>query len=52
MRENSGNKKSSNPILKDAERARGVSGNAIQGEKNAEGSDRKRTDARISTLRS
>jgi hypothetical protein len=49
MRSNSGNGKSSNntsnPTLKDHEREKGVSGNAIQGEKKSEGSDRLRTDA-------
>ena len=49
MRENSGNGKSSNntgnPTLKDYERAKGVSGNAIQGEKKGKGSDRLRSDA-------
>ncbi len=53
MRSNSGNGKSSNntgnPTLKEHERAKGVSGNAIQGEKKAEGSDRKRTDSRSSS---
>ena len=51
MRSNSGNGKSSNnrgnPTLEEHERAeKGVSGNAIHGEKKAKGSDRKRTDAR------
>ncbi len=50
MRDNSGNGKSSNntgnPTLKDLEREKGVSGEAIQGEKKAQGSDRLRTDAR------
>jgi len=46
MRDNSGGGKSQNnnhnPTLKDHERAKGVSGNAIQGEKKAStGSDRK-----------
>jgi hypothetical protein len=49
MRENSGNGKSSNntgnPTLKDHEREKGVSGNAIQGEQKSKGSDRLRTDA-------
>jgi hypothetical protein len=49
MRENSGNGKSSNntgnPTLKDHEREKGVSGNAIQGEKKSKGSDRLRSDA-------
>ncbi len=53
MRGNSGGGKSSNnagnPTLKDHEREKGVSGEAIQGEKKAKGSDRKRTDARIGT---
>lgn len=54
MRSNSGGGKSSNntgnPTLKEHERAdKGVSGNAIQGEKKVEGSDRKRTDARVGT---
>lgn len=53
MRSNSGNGKSSNnagnPTLKEHERAKGVSGNAIHGEKKAEGSDRKRTDSRSSS---
>jgi hypothetical protein len=53
MRENSGGGKSSNntgnPTLKDHEREKGVSGNAIQGEKKSKGSDAKRTDARIGT---
>ncbi len=52
-RENSGGGKSSNntgnPTLKDHEREKGVSGNAIQGEQKAKGSDKKRTDARIGT---
>lgn len=50
MRSNSGNGKSSNntgnPTLKEHEREKGVSGNAIQGEQKAEGSERKRTDSR------
>ena len=51
MRSNSGNGKSSNntgnPTLDEHERAnKGVSGNAIHGEKQAKGSDRLRTDAR------
>jgi hypothetical protein len=49
MRDNSGNGKSSNntgnPTLKDHEREKGVSGEAIQGEKKSRGSDRLRTDA-------
>jgi hypothetical protein len=49
MRDNSGNGKSSNntgnPTLKEHERAKGVSGEAIQGEKKSKGSDRLRTDA-------
>ena len=54
MRSNSGGGKSSNnrgnPTLEEHERAeKGVSGNAIHGEKKAEGSDRKRADARIGT---
>lgn len=50
MRDNSGQGKSSsnnrNPTLRDHEREKGVSGEAIQGERKAEGSDRKRTDIR------
>ena len=51
MRSNSGNGKSSNntgnPTLDEHERNdKGVSGNAIHGEKKAKGSDRLRTDAR------
>ena len=50
MRDNSGQGKSSNnnrnPTLRDAEKAKGVSGEAIQGEQKAEGSGRKRTDSR------
>ena len=50
MRDNSGQGKSSNnnrnPTLKEHEREQGVSGQAIQGEQKAEGSDRKRTDSR------
>ena len=50
MRDNSGQGKSSNnnrnPTLKEHEREKGVSGEAIQGEQTAEGSDRKRTDSR------
>ena len=50
MRDNSGNGKSSNntgnPTLKDHERERGVSGEAIQGEKKSKGSDRLRTESR------
>ena len=50
MRDNSGGGKSSNntgnPTLKDHEREKGVSGEAILGEKKAKGSDRKRTEAR------
>jgi hypothetical protein len=53
MRDNSGGGKSSNnagnPTLKEHERAKGVSGEAIQGEKKTKGSDRKRTDARTAT---
>ncbi len=49
MRENSGGGKSSNntgnPTLKGNEREKGVSGNAIQGEKKA-GSEPSRTSAR------
>ena len=50
MRDNSGNGKSSNnagnPTLKEHEREKGVSGEAIQGEKKAEGSNKQRTEAR------
>ena len=50
MRDNSGSGKSQNNMhdvtLRDREREKGVSGEAIQGEKKAEGSDRKRTDSR------
>ena len=50
MRSNSGNGKSSNntgnPTLKDDERETGVSGNAIQSEQKAKGSERRRTDSR------
>jgi hypothetical protein len=50
MRDNSGQGKSSNnnrnPTLKDHERETGASGEAIQGEQKAEGSERKRTDSR------
>ena len=50
MRDNSGNGKSSNnsgdPTLKEHERAKGVSGEAIQGEKKAAGSDKQRTESR------
>jgi hypothetical protein len=50
MRDNSGGGKSSNnagnPTLKDHERAKGVSGEAIQGGKKSEGSDRQRTESR------
>ena len=51
MRSNSGNGKSSNnrgnPSLEEHERInKGVSGNAIHGEKKAKGSDRQRTEAR------
>lgn len=50
MRDNSGQGKSSNnnrnPTLKEHERKKGVSGEAIRGEQKAEGSDRKRTDPR------
>ena len=50
MRDNSGQGKSSNnnrnPTLKEHEREQGVSGEAIQGEQKAEGSDRTRTDSR------
>jgi hypothetical protein len=54
MRGNSGGGKSSNnrgnPTLEEHERTnKGVSGNAIHGEKKSKGSDRKRTDARIGT---
>ena len=54
MRSNSGGGKSSNnrgnPTLEEHERAnKGVSGNAIHGEKKSKGSDRVRTDARIGT---
>ena len=54
MRSNSGGGKSSNnrgdPTLEEHERAsKGVSGNAIHGEKKYEGSDRVRSDARIGT---
>ena len=49
MRDNSGNGKSSNnagnPTLKDHEREKGVSGEAIHGEKMAKGSNRLRTKA-------
>ena len=52
MRSNSGGGKSSNnsgnPTLEEHRAEKGVSGNAIRGEK-AEGSDRKRSDARIGT---
>lgn len=55
MRDNSGQGKSSNnrnSTLRDHEREKGVSGEAIQGEQKAEGSDRKRigsrTDANVS----
>lgn len=51
MRSNSGGGKSSNnsgnPTLEEHQAEKGVSGNAIRGEKKAEGSDRKRSDARI-----
>ena len=50
MRDNSGSGKSQNNMhdvtLRDREREKGVSGEAIHGEKKAEGSDRKRTDSR------
>lgn len=50
MRDNSGNGKSQNNMhdvtLRDREREKGVSGEAIQGEKKAEGSNRKRTESR------
>jgi hypothetical protein len=50
MRDNSGSGKSSNnnhdPTLRDHEREKGVSGEAIQGEKKAQGSDRQRTESR------
>ncbi|HEX8400177.1 MAG TPA: hypothetical protein VF628_00575 [Allosphingosinicella sp.] len=50
MRDNSGNGKSSNnagdPTLKEHERAKGVSGEAIQGEKKSKGSDRLRTGSK------
>ena len=54
MRSNSGGGKSSNntgnPTLEEHERTnKGVSGNAIHGEKKSEGSDRKRTDSRGET---
>jgi hypothetical protein len=53
MRDNSGNGKSSNnagnPTLKEHERAKGVSGEAIQGEKKAKGSNKHRTEARSAT---
>jgi hypothetical protein len=49
MRENSGNGKSSNnsgnPTLKDHERAKGVSGNAIQGGKKVSSGTAGRKDA-------
>ncbi|HEX8442300.1 MAG TPA: hypothetical protein VF631_01495 [Allosphingosinicella sp.] len=50
MRDNSGNGKGSNnagnPTLKEHERAKGVSGEAIQGEKKSKGSNRQRTESR------
>lgn len=50
MRDNSGNGKSSNntgnPTLKEHERAKGVSGEAITGEQKARGSDKQRIDSR------
>jgi hypothetical protein len=50
MRDNSGGGKSSNntgnPTLKEHERAKGVSGEAIQGEKKSKGSDKQRTESR------
>ena len=50
MRDNSGSGKSSNnnhdPTLRDHEREKGVSGEAIRGEKKAQGSDRQRTESR------
>ncbi len=51
MRSNSGGGKSSNntgnPTLEEHERTnKGVSGNAIHGEKKSEGSDRHRTESR------
>jgi hypothetical protein len=50
MRDNSGNGKSSNnnhnPTLKDHEREKGVSGEAIQGEQKSKGSDKQRTESR------
>lgn len=54
MRSNSGGGKSSNntgnPTLEEHERTdKGVSGNAIHGEKKSKGSDTVRTDARIGT---
>ena len=53
MRSNSGGGKSSNdsgnPTLEEHQAEKGGSGNAIRGEKKAEGSDRKRSDARIGT---
>ena len=50
MRENRGggrsSKNSGDPTLKDHEREKGVSGEAIQGEKKAAGSDKQRTESR------
>lgn len=50
MRDNSGNGKSSNnagnATLKEHERAKGVSGGAILGEKKAKGSDKQRIESR------
>lgn len=50
MRDNSGSGKSSNnrgnPALRDHERAKGTSGEAIHGEKKAKGSDKLRTESR------
>jgi hypothetical protein len=49
MRSNSGGGKSSNnsgnPTLDEHQRAKGVHGNAIAGEKKAKGSNKKRKDA-------
>jgi hypothetical protein len=49
MRSNSGGGKSSNntgnPTLDEHQRAKGVHGNAIAGDKKAKGSDKKRQDA-------
>ena len=53
MRSNSGGGKSSNntgnPTLEEHQAEKGVSGNAIRGEKKAKGSDRQRTDSRVGT---